>query len=172
MEAKGRWLGVIWNLKLIGAALIVTPILLAGSAWLGYSKGRQSGMLQIQTQWDAERAVQLAAKAEAEMKARQTEQALQATINRIRKEKTNEANRLAAQYAADLERVSDRPEARATDNGVPEGAVAGVGCTGAGLSRSDSEFLIWLGNEAARTQNALTACITAYDEVRREINGE
>jgi hypothetical protein len=164
-------LGVIWNLKILAAAGIAIAISHAGVAWYAHSKGKQSGMSQVQMLWDAERAMQLAAKAEAEMKARQTEQALQATINRLRKEKANEANRLAARYAADLERVRDRPEARATDNGVPEGAVAGVGCTGAGLSRSDSEFLVWLGAEAARTQAALNACVSAYDEVRRQVNG-
>jgi hypothetical protein len=158
----------MWNLRLI--ALILTPILLVGFAWFGFSRGTQYGMSVVQSQWDAERAMQMAAHAEEQMKARQTEQALQAAVNRIKQEKANEAKRLAAQYAADLERLRDRPEARAGEGGVPTGADAGVGCTGEGLSRPDSEFLVWLGSEAARTQAALNACITAYNEVREQIN--
>jgi hypothetical protein len=162
----------MWNLKLIGIAVLAALSLCAGSAWYAYSSGRQSGMSQIQMQWDAERATQMAAMAEEEMKARQREQALQKLIDKLRRDRANEANRIAAEYQRTIDSLRNRPEARAGEGGVPEGAVAGVGCTGAGLSKSDSEFLVWLGSEAARTQAALNACVTAYDEVRRQVNGE
>jgi hypothetical protein len=162
----------MWNLKLLGVATTITLTLLAGSAWLAYSKGKAYGMQQVQTLWNSERAIQLAAQAEAEMKARQTEQALQQTINRIKQEKTREATRLANDYAAVLHSLHDRAEDRAGAGGVPEGATPGAGCTGQGLARPDATFLAGYGADAARLQLALNACQAAYDSVRREINRE
>jgi hypothetical protein len=163
---------MLWNLKLIGAALIATPILLAGSAWFGFNKGKESGMRQVQTLWDWEKTVQTAAQAEEQMKARQREQALQATINRVRQEKQREATRLAADYAAVINSLHDRPEARSEDSGgVPEGSRAGVGCTGQGLAKRDASFLGGYAHDAARLQLALDACQAAYNEVREQING-
>jgi hypothetical protein len=106
------------------------------------------------------------------MKARQTEQALQKAVNRIRQEKQREAVRLANDYAAVINSLHDRPEARAGAGGVPEGAAAGVGCTGEGLAKRDGEFLAGYAHDAARLQLALQVCTSAYDQVRREVNGE
>jgi hypothetical protein len=160
----------MWNLKLI--ALIATPILLAGSAWFGHSRGTQYGMSVVQSQWDAERAMTLAAQAEEMMKARQKEQALQVAINRIKQEKTREAVRLANDYAAVINSLHDRPEARAGAGGVPTGAAVGTGCTGAGLAGPDARFLAGYAADAARLQLALQVCTSAYDQVRRQVNGE
>jgi hypothetical protein len=112
-----------------------------------------------------------AAQDEELMKARQTEEALQKTINRIKQEKTREAIKLANDFAAVVDSLHDRPEARAGSTGVPEGAAVGVGCTGAGLAKRDSEFLAGYGRDAARLQLALDACQAAYDQVRESING-
>jgi hypothetical protein len=162
----------MWNLKLI--ALIAIPISLAGSAWYGHSRGVQSGMSQIQTQWDAERAQQIATQAEEAMKARQTEQALQAAVSRIKQEKTREATRLANDYVAVINSLHDRPEARAGDGGVPEGATAGVGhptgCTGSQLSRPDATVLVGIARDADQLRVALKACVAHTAEVERELN--
>jgi hypothetical protein len=167
---------VTWLLNPRLLAITAILILLAGSAWHGYSKGKQSGMSQIQTLWDAERAVQLAAQAEAEMKARQTEQALQKAVNRIRQEKQREAIKLANDYAAVVDSLHDRAEARASDGGVPEGATPGAkpaaGCTGAQLSGPDSRFLAGEAQRADQLRIALRACVGAYDAARREVSGE
>jgi hypothetical protein len=165
-------MGVIWNLKILAAAATAIAISSAGIAWFAHSKGRASGMSQIQMLWDAERAVQLAAQAEAEMKARQTEQALQAAINRIKQEKTREAIKLANDYAAVVDSLHDRAETRAGDGGVPEGAVLGVGCTGQGLARPDAEFLAGYARDAGRLQLALNVCRQAYTEIERKLNIE
>jgi hypothetical protein len=155
--------------------LAITAILisLAGSAWLAYSKGRQSGMSQIQTLWDAERAVQLAAQAEEQMKARQTEQALQAAVNRIRKEKTREAIKLAADYAVVIDSLHDR-EDRPSGDGLPEGSGAGAGpaggCTGAQLYKPDAAVLVGIARDADQLRLALKACVTHAAEVERELN--
>ena len=127
-------------------------------------------MSEIQTRWDAERAIQMAQHAEEQMKARQKEQSLQAAINRIRQEKKHEAVRLAADYAAVIDSLHNRPEARAS-GGVPESPDAGTGCTGQGLARPDAVFLSGFAADAARLQLALNACQTAYDQVRRQVNG-
>jgi hypothetical protein len=129
-------------------------------------------MSQTQTLWDAERATQLAAQAEQQMKARQTEQALQAAVNKIRQEKQREAIKLANDYATVVNSLHDRAETRAGDGGVPEGSAAGVGCTGAGLARLDATFLAGYGRDAARLQLALNACRQAYSEIERQLNGK
>jgi hypothetical protein len=156
----------MWNLKLI--ALIATPILLVGSAWFGHSRGTQYGMSVVQSQWDAERMATQAAQAEELMKARQTEQALQALVNRTRQEKTREATRLANDYAAVINSLHDRA-ARPDPGGVPEAAGTGdapSGCTGAQLYREDAAVLAGLARDADQLRLALKQCQAVYTEVR------
>jgi hypothetical protein len=164
---------MLWNLKTLAASAIATTTLVAGTAWYSYNRGEQSGMSAIQTKWDAAQMVQTAAQMEEIMKARQTEQALQKLVDQQKQEHRREVNRIVSRYNADLERLRNRPEARSeSPTGLPEGAAVGVGCTGAGLSKPDAEFLSWYSASAARTQAALNACVEAYDQVRREVNGE
>jgi hypothetical protein len=101
------------------------------------------------------------------MKARQREQALQALVDKQRRAHDAEVKRVVREYSALVDGLRDRPEARAGDGGVPEGAVAGAGCTGQGLSRPDATFLAGFAADAARTQAALDACRTAYDSLNR-----
>jgi hypothetical protein len=129
-------------------------------------------MSQIQSQWDAERAAILAAQAEQQMKARQTEQALQAAVNRIKQEKHREAVKLANDYAAVVVSLQDRPEARAGVGGVPNSTDAGVGCTGKALAGPDARFLAGYAADATRLQLALNACQAAYDQVRDAVNAK
>jgi hypothetical protein len=163
----------MWNLRLI--ALILTPILLAGFAWFGHSRGTQYGMSVVQSQWDAERAMQMAAMAEEEMKARQREQALQKAISRIRTEKQREAIKLANDYAAVVDSLHNR-EDRPRDGGLPEGDSAGAesarGCTGAELYRDDAAFLAGQANAADQLRLALKACVAHAAAVERELNKE
>jgi hypothetical protein len=161
----------MWNLKLLGTSVLVALLACAGSAWYAYSTGKSTGALEVQTKWDAEKLATQAAQAEEQMKARQTEQALQAAISRIRTEKQREAVRLAADYAAVIDSLHDRAETRAGDGGVPQGAALGVGCTGAGLARPDAEFLAGYSRDAGRLQLALQECRAAYSEVERQLNG-
>jgi hypothetical protein len=161
---------MIWNTKLL--AFTATLILAVGSAWFVYAKGLQSGREEVQAKWDLERAQQTAAQSEELMKARHREQALQTIVDQQRRKHRAEVNRVVAEYQSMVDGLRNRPEARAGNTGVPESPNAGVGCTGLGLSKPDSEFLIWFGSEAARTQAALRACQSAYDQVRRQVNGE
>jgi hypothetical protein len=161
---------MMWNLKLMAAIGIATTISLAGTAWYAYSKGKQSGMQEVQTLWIAERAAIREAQAKEMEQARQREEALQARVDQIRRSHRNEISRINRDHAALVDSLRDRPEARAGDSGVPDGAAAGVGCTGAGLARLDAELLSGYAAAAARQQAALNACVTAYDEVRRSLN--
>jgi hypothetical protein len=158
----------MWSMKFGIAAVMAALICAAGSAWYAHNKGRASGMSQIQSQWDAERAALLAAQAEEMMKAQQRERALQALVDRQRRAHREEVDRVVREHAALVDGLRERPEARA-DNpaGLPEGSAPGVGCTGAGLSRGDAAFLAGFAADAARTQAALEACRAAYDALSR-----
>jgi hypothetical protein len=159
----------MWNTKLWIALMGLA--LAAGCAWFGYSKGRQSGMQEVQTLWTAEKLAMEQAKAEELMKARQQEQALQALLDKQRREHRNEVNRIVREHAGLVDSLRNRPEARAGAGGVPEGAAAGVGCTGAGLSAGDAAFLAGLAADAARTQAALALCVADRAEIERQLNG-
>jgi hypothetical protein len=163
----------MWNLKLIAAALIAIPTLLAGSAWYGYSKGRQSGILEVQTLWDSEKLVIQAAQAEEMMKARQREEALRQLTTKIRQEKQREAIKLAADYAAvidSLQNRADRPSGGSLSEGADTGTGLATGCTGAQLYKPDAGFLAGEANTADKLRLALKACIAHTTEVERTVN--
>ena len=140
------------------------------AAW-AYRTGRANGEAAVTAEWMAERAETARATSRALESRIEAETKLQETIDADRK--TYRA-RLAA-VAAARDRLADslrhRPTARAGDTGVPEGSTAGVGCTGAGLSRDDAEFLVWYASEAARAQAALEVCVAAYKRVEEAVNG-
>jgi hypothetical protein len=158
----------MWNLKLLGIGALVALSACAGSAWYAYSKGKASGMQEVQTSWDSEKLTRAAAQAEEMMKAKQKQDALQALLSQQRKDHQREATRIANDYAAVLNSLHDRPEARGGgDAGVPDAAGTVSGCTGAGLSRPDAAFLAGIAADAARTQAALNACVSAYNQARQ-----
>jgi hypothetical protein len=125
----------------------------------------------VKQQWDAERAATAQAQAEEMMKARQREKALTEALDKQRKERRREIDRITAEYRRTLDSLRYRPETRAGAGGVPEGAAAGVGCTGAGLSGPDAAFLAGYAADAARTQAALQQCVAQYNQVRELVNG-
>jgi hypothetical protein len=166
---------MIWNLKILAAAAIAIAISHAGVAWFAHKRGTQSGMSQVQSQWDQERLATQAAQAEEQMKAKQRETALKALMAKQRKEHQYESDRLSILYQSALSRLSDRPD-RPDSGSVSEdsrvGAVPADGCTGAELFRPDAEFLVREAQRADQLRTALQACIGAYDATKREINGE
>lgn len=154
----------MWPTKTLVGIVILTT--LAISHWRAYSTGYDSGVTHTEQAWNAERLATAQAHIAELEKARQAAEAMQAQVDKIRRESANEKRRIAAQYERTIAGLRERPEARAGASGVPEGAAAGVGCTGAGLSRPDGEFLAWYAGEAARTQAALRACIAAYEAIQ------
>lgn len=147
-------------------------VLVIGGLWKTYNVGYESGENAVKQKWDQEKAELLAAQTAELMKAQQQASALQALANRLRKEKINEANRIAAQWAADVDRMRDRPEARAGVTGVPQGSAAGVGCTGAGLSAVDARLLVGISAVSAGLQSAYDECRQKYTALERQLNGE
>lgn len=166
--------GVMWShLHTMFVAAGAAVVLSAGTAWVSYTKGRADGAARVQALWNAEQAAVTARHMTELAKARQQEQSLRDLADKLRKEKADEVRRMSRQHAADLERVRNRPEARAADSGgVPEGATAGVGCTGAGLARLDAELLTGYAHAAARLQLAYDECAVKYDAVRRALSVE
>lgn len=141
------------------------------TAVAAYRHGYSVGATKVTAQWNEERAVLNQKIAEESQRAIETERKLRAQIDANRRSYEREKSRIVANYTAAIDSLRNRPEARAGDTGVPEGAAAGVGCTGAGLSRDDAEFLVGYAAEAARVQLALDACVAQYNRVMETVNG-
>lgn len=94
--------------------------------------------------------------------------ALSTAAARLQKERQDENRRIVARYERELDGLRNRPEARADPDsgGVPEGAAAGVGCTGAGLARPDAAFLAGYAADAARLQTAVDECKARYNALK------
>ena len=150
-------------------AVVLTAIAisLAGCAWYGYSKGKQSGIATTQALWDAERILVLEAQGDQILRAQIREAELQTQMVQLKEGQRREATRIAAGYQRTIDSLRNRPEARAGATGVPESAAPGVGCTGAGLARPDAAFLAGLAADAARLQSAFDTCKAAYDTLTR-----
>ena len=161
---------MIWNLKLLAVTATATVISLAGTALYSYKKGEAMGRRQVEIEWQEAARLQANAEAEEILKAQQRAEALQALLAKQRGEHRNEVNRIVREYAGLVDSLRQRPETRSqSDTGLPPGADVGVGCTGAGLSKRDAEFLAGLAADAARTQAALNSCERAYEEVRQSL---
>ncbi len=102
-----------------------------------------------------------------ERDARELEQKWAARLGQVEQEKTDENNRIAARYVAQLDSLRQRADRRpAPTSGVPETTTSCAGATGAELSRPDAEFLIGESARADRQRAALAACYGAYDALR------
>ena len=162
---SGGWMTTVLS------RVAVMALACALAAVVAYRHGHSVGAAKVTAQWEAERAVLNQKIAEETQRAIETERKLRAQLDANRRSYEREKARIAANYNAAIERLRDRPTTRAGDTGVPEGSTAGVGCTGAGLSGPDAEFLVWYASEAARAQAALEACVAAYKRVEEAVNG-
>lgn len=154
-----------WLLGPVGRVLLVVMLFATGFGW-GYLKGNASGQAKVQQAWDKERAEQLAELARQQAAARQREQALQVTADRIREEKNREIAALNRRHAAAIDSLRNRPERPAWGTSpVPQAAgdrPAAAGCTGSELYRPDAEFLVGLAQRADTIRLQLAACQAAY----------
>lgn len=141
-------------------------VLLLALAGYVYREGYEAGAQKVQAAWDRDVAVRAQATTELLMQTKKMQDALHAQIEATQTKARHEVRRIRTEHAALVTSLRDRPEARAGDSGVPETASAGVGCTGAQLSRRDGEFLAGFSADAARTQAALQQCVDAYNQVR------
>ena len=143
--------------KSLTAAATVCVICAAG--WYLYDSGKKA----VQQRWDLEKAV---AMAKAQEQARAAEQAMQASIDKIQKDRRNEIARLNRRHAAALDSLRDRPDGPA--GAVPAPASdgdAGAWCTGRELYRPDAEFLVGEARRADIIRLQLAACQAAYQSL-------
>jgi hypothetical protein len=106
--------------------------------------------------------------------ARKREADLQTSADTIRKDKDDAIQTLRVAYAADLERLRQRPD-RPSTPGLPATASDGApepGCTGAQLYRPDAEFSLGESVRAETIRTELKACYAQYDRARAEVNRE
>jgi hypothetical protein len=88
---------------------------------------------------------------------------LQESANKLQEAqnaKTETDRRRIAALDGELRNRPERPAA------MPTPASHAQNCSGAGLYRSDGEFLAWFATEAARVARALERCEAQYNEVR------
>lgn len=106
----------------------------------------------------------------AQKKARATEQALQATIDRERV--TNEAKirTINTQLVAALDELRHRPTR--TSVVYSKSPCDCPGARGSELFREDASFLVREAARADRLAESLKACYAAYDAVRNTLNKE
>lgn len=149
----------------LAAVAIVVVLALFGLSAYSYRAGKAA----VQQEWDKEKAAIAQAHLEEMQRARQREAELQAAIDKQTEGYKRDLENITADYQRIVVWLRDRPAARAGAGGVPQGSAAGVGCTGAGLSRGDAEFLARYAADAARTREALDQCVRQYDEVRRAL---
>lgn len=150
---------------ILGATLAVAA---AGAG--GLYKGHELGMAKVQQAWDKEKTQQYAAYAEAQEAARQKEQDLQASADKLRKDKDAEIRNINARAAALANSLRERPSRPAAEaSAVSSTASAGcapTSCTGAGLSREDAEFLAGEAARADELRAALKQCHAQYESLR------
>lgn len=151
--------------------LLLAAVIAVGAALgAGYYKGNQDGQAEVQQQWDKERAKQMAEFAENQRLAREKEQALQQSADRLRQEKDLEIKNVSARATALSNSLRDR-QTRPTADASQVSNSTGIGqayCTGKQLYREDSEFLVRVAREADELRAALTQCYNQYDEVRKQ----
>ena len=158
------------QLLLVLALAVAWPL----SLWQAFSRGEIAGRAAVQQQWDAEATTRAQATLRLVNAAHATSQALQDKAAEQRKTTNDQITRINRAHALAIERLRDRPE-RPADTGagsVSEAATVGehaTGCTGAGLFRSDSEFLSGLAADADKLRAGLQACQTQYESARETL---
>lgn len=144
------------------------------SLWQASNRGETVGKAFVQQQWDAANITQARETLKLVNAAHATSQALQDKASEQRKATNDQITRINRAHALALERLRDRPE-RPADTGagsLSEVATVGehaTGCTGAGLFRSDSEFLSGLAADADKLRAGLQACQAQYNAARETL---
>lgn len=101
--------------------------------------------------------------------AREREQSMVSSADKIRKEKNAKIASLNTRLGTALSSLSERPQRPpSTSQGAPA-SCHGAGATGAQLSREDAEFLIREAARADKLRTALDQCYKQYDLVRQSM---
>ena len=161
---------------------VAVAAVLAGLAWayhLWASHQRETGRQEVRAEWHADR-LNVAEQNRLLLMARDKASGrLQAQADKQRGIDNAENHALDLRVDELRRRLRDRPD-RPADTGrndLPTVAVAGAvgpgngGCTGAGLFRSDSEFLARQFANASRLQTALRSCRAQRQADIETVNG-
>jgi len=169
--------GTMMSMASVFARLGATVLVLAAVSAVAYRHGAEQGRLEVQAEWDAQRAAQARTTIRL-MEARDAaEQRLAEITERQRKDYRRAIQALTAERDALLVGLQHRAE-RGSDagganlSGDPGADPGGTrGCTGRDLYREDAAFLVGESYRADRLQLALNQCKAQYNAVREKVNG-
>jgi hypothetical protein len=160
----------MFKVKLLIAVVMVVVIFVVG--WRSYVAGQDEATMRISAAWTQERLLTQQEINNQLVNARVREKTLTDLLATLKQEHNREIQRINIKHKSIVDSLRNRPDTRASDSGVPLGAAAGVGCTGAGLAKPDAAFLAGYATDAAKLNEALQVCRKAYNEIRRELNKE
>lgn len=136
----------------------------------GYSNGKEAGSNAANLKCESDKLQRANEYASELQQARKKSEVLQASADRLRKEKANEIKRIAIGYQSAIDGLRDRAETRAGPGGLPEAPSDGAGCTGAGLARPDAGFIAGYAADVARLQAEFDLCRKASAKAASELS--
>lgn len=107
---------------------------------------------------------------EASERAREREQAMVGSADKIRKDKDAQIASLNTRLGTALSSLSERPQRADSASKDTPASCSCSGATGASLSREDSEFLVREAARADKLRSALDQCYRQYDAVRQSLS--
>lgn len=154
----------------LGNRIAIAAVIIVIACFGAYKLGMQRGEEKTQAKWDAERAAIALATQQAMQERIAAEEQLRRQADEQQKTYQQKITRLTADRDALLRSVRERPSRDSGDD-VPGTAAAGdrAGCTGAGLSREDAEFLVGEAARADRIAEQLSACVAQYEAAREAV---
>ena len=151
----------------------MNPYFIAGSVMavvlaygVGHWQGDDAGQAKIQSQWDKEKAKQMAEYAAAQDAARAKEQSLQANADKLREDKNRELAKLSDTNRTLLNSLRNRPSSSETSSLSSAASSGQGGCSGKNLYRESAEDIVKLATDADELRIALKQCYAQYDSLR------
>lgn len=105
-------------------------------------------------------------------KAREKEQELQDNFNKGNKEYDAKIKNLNATVASMVSSLRNRPDRQASDSSTTQSTNSSTspnGSTGAGLFKSDANFLVGFASNTETLRLGLVQCYREYDEVKKAV---
>lgn len=153
--------------KLIVAAiiaLVIAAVFLTHKA--AVHRAVKKAVAETQEQMSAEYTKKLL---EASELAREREQVMMASADKLRKDKDAQIASLNTRLGAALSSLSERPQRTPSASKDTPAPCNCSGATGANLSREDAEFLVREAARADKLRSALDQCYKQYDSVRQSL---
>jgi len=156
---------------------VILAFILAASAAAGgaYYKGNQAGQDEVRAEWNLEKLKLQDDYIKAQNEARKKEQEMQAAADKLRREKDAEIKNINARAIAlsnSLHNRQARPNETSQMSDTANSGSGAAGCTGAGLYKSDGEFLVREATAGRLCQAYLRECRAKYDAAEKTLNKE